>query len=369
MANTRQAGVGCIVCCLVLWVILNGCDAVWLYFYIKACTDPNPRTAVNRTHSGFEGYEAMMFFFGFIWGVINLGVMAGYFGLVFSESRYSPRNRPTWFITLKVLFNLFIMLPIALFLVIMPFFGGWIVLPLEQIHAWNHRCDGYPMNVVLDGKGYHGARFAPDVARFYQTGNAQSFYTYDISNSGDTDFWSFHLRTWDVDQSEIPLNMYPTLQQISYNFINNTVTGNCTIPVAPGASNTTIGACVGGSLDLGEPLSFNLTSAVPLNNTANPSSTPSTTTLLRTVDKQWSFGDDAPSLILRDVNPANNQLMDTVLRTAVTKKGDCTQLKVCLAGLPGEQGSVVGGPVMVPLGLMLMRQADYAIACTTPSDD
>lgn len=75
----------------------------------------------------------MMFFFGFIWGVINLGVMAGYFGLVFSESRYSPRNRPTWFITLKVLFNLFIMLPIALFLVIMPFFGGWIVLPLEQI--------------------------------------------------------------------------------------------------------------------------------------------------------------------------------------------------------------------------------------------
>lgn len=50
-----------------------------------------------------------------------------------------------------------------------------------------------------------------------------------------------------------------------------------------------------------------------------------------------------------------------VIRTDVTKKGDCTQLKVCAA----QQN---GGSIIVPIGLILIRQMDYAVSCTTPSD-
>lgn len=224
------------------------------------------------------------------------------------------------------------------------------------------------MAVVLDGKGYYGARFTPDVARFYQTGNDQSLYTFDI-DTDSSDFGTFHLRQFDVDQASIPLQFYPTLQQLSYNFINNTVTGNCTIPESQGSFNTTTGQCVTGSFDLGDPLSLELKSAVPSNITFNASSVESTQTTLRTVDKQWTFGDDAPSLILRNVNPDTLQLEEIALRTAVTKKGDCTQLKVCVAGPPSGSEPIARGAVMAPLGIILMRQADYAIECTTPSDE
>ena len=223
------------------------------------------------------------------------------------------------------------------------------------------------MTVVLDGKGYYGARFTPDVARFYQTGNPQSFYSFDI-DANSSDFGSFHLRQFDVDQASITLRFYPTLQQIDYNFINNTVTGNCTVPVSQGSSNTTLNQCVTGSFDLGEPLGFNLNSAVPLNTTFNASSVPFISTPLKTVDKQWTFGDDAPSLILR-TDSGSSDVDKIVLRTAVTKKGDCTQLKICVAGPPSGPEPTVGGSVMVPLGIILMRQADYAIECTTPSDN
>lgn len=224
------------------------------------------------------------------------------------------------------------------------------------------------MTVVLDGKGYYGARFTPDVARFYQTGIDQSLYTFDI-DTDSSDFGTFHLREFDVDQASIPLQFYPTLQQINYNFINNTVTGNCTVPVSQGSSNTTTSQCVSGSFDLGQPLSFNVASAVPSNATFNASSVETIRTSLRTVDKQWTFGDDAPSLILREVDTNNLQLEEIVLRTAVTKKGDCTRLKICVAGPPSVTNPTVGGAVMVPLGIILMRQADYSIECTTPSDN
>ena len=225
------------------------------------------------------------------------------------------------------------------------------------------------MYAILDGKSYNDPRYVTNVAYFYQQGNPNALFTYEIANPDDDDLWTFTLRNWDTQQSSIPLDFYPTLQYVQYEFINDTMNGNCTVPTAPGSANTTSLACMTGMFDPGNFLHLNMTSAVPLNNTANASATPSTTVSLRAMDKQWSFSDDAPSLILRQTDSVFSRLQELVLRTAVTKQSDCTELKVCLAGTGSGPGSVVGAEVMAPLGLILMRQADYALECTQPSSD
>lgn len=95
---------------------------------VRACVDPNPRNAVNRKHSGFQGYEAVMFLFGFVWGIVNLGVAWMYYAWLFGSG--SSRGRVLT--TLNILANVFIVLPFWAVLIIMPFFGGWITVPIAQ---------------------------------------------------------------------------------------------------------------------------------------------------------------------------------------------------------------------------------------------
>jgi len=364
MTQTRGEAT-CLAIGILLWLALNVADAAWLYFYILACVNPNPRTAVNRTHSGFEGYTAMMFIFGFFWGMVNGAVL---WFLLIGLAGAATSFKQSFYRVIAWLFIIFVLFPAAVFMVVMPFFGGWIVLPLVQKYAWQHRCDGYPMQVILDGKAYNNPRYTPDTAYFYIGNSPDPIFTYDITNPEDDHDWYFSFRNWDTQQSSIPLDYYPTLQNIRYNFIDNTLAGNCTVPVSPGSPNTTTIDCMNGSFNPGNLLSFTVNSSIPLNNTSNGTTSPFTTTLLRTVDKQWAFDSDAPSLILRTVNPSTNVLEALVLRTAVTKPNDCTLLKVCVSGLQRE-GGALAAEVLAPLGLMLMRQADYANYCTTPSSN
>lgn len=78
-----------------------------------------------------------------------------------------------------------------------------------------------------------------------------------------------------------------------------------------------------------------------------------TTSHMRAVDRQWSFQDDAPSVLFRDDHSVE------VMRTDVTKPRDCRQLKVCIA-------KDAGPDIIFPIGLLLIRQSDYAIHCTEP---
>lgn len=222
------------------------------------------------------------------------------------------------------------------------------------------------MFAILDGRGFKDARYVPDVAHFYQgNSNPQLLFTYGLGDSSDADLWTFQLREFDMAQSLIPLDLYPTLQRVQYDFINDTLTGNCTVPVTPGNSTTNSTSCMTGTFNPNNWLSFNLTSQIYLNDTTT---FPLSSSVLRTVDKEWAFTNDAPSLILNTVDPLTDALQpQTILRTAVTKRGDCTQLKVCLAGT-GRPGGLLGAEILAPLGLMMLRQADYSIQCTTPKD-
>lgn len=123
------------------WLLINGADAAWIYFCwylsflpshnvpensmflldIYASIHPNPRIPVNITHSAWTGYTVMMFLFGFVWGCINLLVFWGYFcsKFAFGSGRQS-------------IFTMFIVAPIAVVLILGPFFSPWIALPPAQ---------------------------------------------------------------------------------------------------------------------------------------------------------------------------------------------------------------------------------------------
>lgn len=162
-------------------------------------------------------------------------------------------------------------------------------------------------------------------------------YTYEL-NSVSTNEWQFNL--WTIDSTTLAQNLsaldYPSIRSITYNFVNNTVLGYCTPP----SSSDTIFACITGSFNPNNYLSFNLTDLRS-----------NTTSHLSAVDKQWVFGDGAPNALIRDEYGAE------VLKTDITKRGDCTQLKMCAAKQAGPD-------LIVPTGFFLLQQVDFALKCT-----
>ncbi|KAH8106304.1 hypothetical protein BXZ70DRAFT_431326 [Cristinia sonorae] len=340
---------------------------------VQASVDPVPRTAVNRTKPSFTAFQAMMFIFGFLWAGVNIVVAWNYArwvsrGAFWNGTEWGTPTGPRK--AFKWLFNLFIAFPFFLLLIILPPFGGWILVPIAQNWAWNHRCDTYPMYALLDARSFKDPADTPDVVRFYQTSTNQLLFTYDVNDGTDTNLFMFSLRQFDTPQSLIPVNQYPTLQHIQYDFLDTTLSGDCTVSTFAGSFNTTNSPCMTGTYNPNEWLSFNITSSVPLNGTDPSTPVPSSNTLLRTVDKEWSLSDlIAPALILRTVDPLTDQLTDqTVLRTAVTKRGDCSLLKVCLAGMT-HSGSLVGAEVLAPLGFIMFREVDHARVCTLPAEN
>lgn len=207
-------------------------------------------------------------------------------------------------------------------------------------------------------------------------GSPTQLFTYEIANTDGGDNWRFSLRSWDAPQSSIPLDFYPTLQAVHYNFATLTIDGNCTLPASANATgnavgNTTTVPCMTGTFDPSAHLHFNITSAVPLNSTlasSYPTAVPNATSSLSIHDNGWDFNTYAPALRLQEQQP-DGQLGQLVLETAITKPHDSTELKVCVAGPEGRQGATVQPEVLVPLGLVLMRQADYALYSTQPSSD
>ena len=88
---------------------------------IHASLYPNPRTIVNATDAGGGAYSAMMFIFGFVWGLFNLLVCTTFLGFLYDS--ISVR---------KATFTAFILSPIAAILILGPFFSPWIARPLAQ---------------------------------------------------------------------------------------------------------------------------------------------------------------------------------------------------------------------------------------------
>ena len=73
----------------------------------------------------------MMYLFGFAWGWVNIGAVFAYYGYTFDDGVWTAgKNR---ILDALYFFWQLVIVPVAaIFLIIMPFFGGWIVTPIVQ---------------------------------------------------------------------------------------------------------------------------------------------------------------------------------------------------------------------------------------------
>ena len=110
--------------------MITSCRILTTLYSVRTSVNPNPHNAVNRTHSGFKAYEVLMYFFGFAWGIANCYAIAFYYLGTFSV--WDMSRRPKWLNYLFLFFQVFVVGPAAIALIIFPFFGGWIFVAIAQ---------------------------------------------------------------------------------------------------------------------------------------------------------------------------------------------------------------------------------------------
>ncbi|KAJ7253181.1 hypothetical protein C8J57DRAFT_1077031 [Mycena rebaudengoi] len=303
---------------------------------IRSAVDPNPRSAVNKSHAGWQAYYLIMYVFGFFWGCVNIVAWMWYFqrkNISGSTGRSLIRSRVlrySW-----RLGHILVLFPVAVIMCLGPFFAPTIGINLSRENAWLHRCDSYMVEVVLGGLAFSSPQDATPIAAFYfrqPDGRLEKQQEYHLINDRD-DIW--HLTPAGQTPSSLPT--------VTYYLGNSTLSATCTTP------NATI--CTVGSFQESGFLTFSIVDAF------NKS-----TVTLRAVDKEWVYGkaDDAPSYILREVQDKGD-LGAVVVRTAVTNLHDCTSLKLC--------ANSANVQTLVPVGLTLLKQNEYSKVCTTPNSN
>ena len=220
--------------------------------------------------------------------------------------------------------------------------------PLQRV-IYNHRCDKWAAQVVLDGRSYKDPLYVPNTALFVTAGDSRPLFTYDLDQT-ESSWARFHFRKFESPEETLEPQYIPVVRDIVYDFVNLKVNGTCGTDATP---------CLSGSFDmegLMMDLTFNLTA-----------SGPQVHSRARSAERQWTWNGGHPATIYKTVKD-DGSLGDTLLQTTVTRANDCTRLKTCLAGSKIEgAGGVFGPDVLLPLGIMLAKQGAYGVACTTPS--
>jgi len=225
-----------------------------------------------------------------------------------------------------------------------PFFSPALGMHREQERAWFHRCDSFgPIEVILAGRHFNPDGQVPRATFCHgPAGHRQKLYEY-VMTQDEHDKAVHHF-----SRVELSGDAYPPVQDVFFRFDNNRIFGaKCDTPNASASA-----PCMDGSFDETGYLSLTI------NDTR---SNTSRVTQLTAVDPNWvpfSPVDDAPSYILADANG------EWAVRTAVTKKGDCTSLKLCL-----KNKTVQVFDALPAVGLTLYYHDQYARVCTTPSSN
>ena len=110
---------------------LCACHALTTIFAdVKTDVWPNPHTAINKNHSALAGYTAMMFIFGFVRGIVNLVTSIYWYHR--SRDAWHKRETNCLLSSLFWFFQIFVAVPAWIFLIVGPFFAGFIVPPIVK---------------------------------------------------------------------------------------------------------------------------------------------------------------------------------------------------------------------------------------------
>lgn len=243
--------------------------------------------------------------------------------------------------------HVLIILPIAIVMCLFPFFGPFVGIQVAQKDAWFHRCGSSDVEVVLDGRPFH-SRNQPLVATFYNRATRHKVYRYQMQEINNT--WQFHQEYQNTQNETFNI----PVQNLHFN--NSTFTAYCDIPKGV----TTGVPCMEGSFS-----NFNTKGHLSINiNITDSQHGTITKTPLHAIDDNWfplKLADDAPNYLLCNSTLGTRRpACKDVLYTAVTEKGNCASLKLCL--IKAADATLLLGPI----GLTLIKQDQYAEVCTKP---
>lgn len=226
-------------------------------------------------------------------------------------------------------------------MVLCPWIVHQVLDGVIRSYAWNHRCDGQTMRVVLRARSYDESRDLNHEAVFYKRGAEYPLFSYHLHDQ-NPDLLRFKIARYSVTPGEMPEGVAPVMDEIRCNMTARTFTGTC--------PKSEVKQCLHGSFVPGT--SFSLT--------YNPDNMPVTTAHeLRVITRGWHSDPEAPALTIKSAD-VTGKLGDVVLKTAIPDPGRCRNLKVCI-----PHGKL-DASVLVPLGLVHQQQAAYAIKCTAP---
>ncbi|GJE95565.1 hypothetical protein PsYK624_117510 [Phanerochaete sordida] len=205
---------------------------------------------------------------------------------------------------------------------------------------------------------------------FYSTNNATRLFTFNITASDNNptngyseEFPSLVFALQDV-YTAMPPASYPLLRSVQYNMILNKTVGYCA-PAINDTSVTPSPQCMSGNFTADDdvlrfhidtPLSPDWTQAQNWSQPGSPTASMAFEVGTFT-SEAWTRPGHPPGATIREGGRHGH----VVLKTVVTKPGDWTQLKVCIAGPRQATPELLHPEVLVPLGVLLMRQSDYAI--------
>ncbi|TFK32695.1 hypothetical protein BDQ12DRAFT_707569 [Crucibulum laeve] len=345
---------------IIVWILANGIDVFWIYTYVKAGSTPNPRTPVNDPHAAWKPFSVTLYIFGYCVCCVNILVWISYFDRL--HAWVHPATFARGYAETTCIFkrssvyclNILFILPIAIVMCFGPLFSPFAALPLSQQYQWMHICDKFPAEVILEGLSYAS-----------QNSKASFFYYPPISNFTREHYFDFYLdmatnesniRTFSYGGvppgSKVPRSLFPSARALTYDLNSKKISANCTIPTlytTLDASQTPLVPCMEGYYTENEKLTLVI-----------EDTRTHVVTSMQVVNKEWTFKDDAPSFVLRFINPGGEP-GNIALQTAVTKRNHCDTLKICLSSDVGPRVDTLAA-----LGLALLAQDQFADYCTRP---
>ncbi|KAF9035925.1 hypothetical protein BJ165DRAFT_1615332 [Panaeolus papilionaceus] len=334
-------------------------DVVWIWGYVRGGSVPNPRTMVNNPHEAWKPFSVALYIYGYCVCCVNLLAWTHWLdqhaegknkqGHSNSYLRHTSLKWPrisrvlSVALTICILFGEFIMSA-------GPIFAPPAALPLAQQWQWTHFCASHNFSsyAILDGAGPNNK--TSTVTFFLKDHRERPTYGLTIHED------HVMLHPYSIAYASTgPLGVLPAYN-VTYWYSKDLFSATCTLEgLPPSDPSNALNTCA-----TGYHSSFSTKSRLFI--TLNDETTGLVTTM-NSVDAQWRFTDDAPSLVLAQSSNqtlGGKQLAPVLLQTSVTKRNHCEVLKVCMSSATLDLQSIVA------MGLILRAQQEYSLSCLQP---
>ncbi|KAH7102308.1 hypothetical protein BKA62DRAFT_789703 [Auriculariales sp. MPI-PUGE-AT-0066] len=329
-SSGRGIVAGALFCIFLVYIIILGCYGVWLYFDILSGLYPHRYRFINPNPPHWNAYRTFTIIFGIVCGVLGLCVWSALLGLIPDLFRAAPKA----FLPLKWTTQLIVFCAFPALAFTSPFAILIFTSPVQR-HEYNHACDAWPLQAVLNANRLASSSSMLSNATFCTTGRgSKPLFTYNLDRGNNT----FYLDPTDRDALG-QAGQTPFLQFISYDKQDYTVTHDSRTETKFNYTMTGIchndTECLRGAYDP-EAMRYDLQYDL---------------TVHSTVQSQ-------DNITFNSSNDADKH-EHTILRRAL--KADCATLKVCLTRSEvADRDGAVGPDVLVPLGLILAEHAAHA---------